>query len=515
MESASVAQPASSSTVTVEPKLKAGAIGFASNVVISVASVAPAYSLAATLGYIAGVPGLGFHSPAAILVAFFPMIAIAAAYYWLNRADPDCGTTFSWVTKAMGPFVGWQAGWSVVIADVLVMPSLADVAGNYTFQLFGVTPTTAEVVAVGIVWIIIMTAVCYIGIELSARVQRALLLMEFATLTVFAIVALIEVYTSNPLHSVHPNIGWFNPFAVGIGPLSGGILLAIFIYWGWDTGVSVNEETEDATGSPGKSALISNVVLIAIYLLVTTAVQAYGGLGNLVNNQADVFAPLGKGVLGSGLDKILIIAVLSSASASTQTTILPGARTTLSMGRIGAIPKQFADIQPRFLSPGFSTLFIGALSGVVYVMFSIFSHDNLIGDAFTSLSITIAFYYGITGFACVVYYRRQLLDSARNFLLLGVVPFLGGCFLTYIIVKAVVTYSPPGNQNYSPASVFGIGSSIAIALITILVGLILSFVMWRYQPEFFRRPIELADPEALEPGYVPVANTPVDRFGAA
>jgi amino acid transporter len=510
MESASLPLPTSSSSVKVEPKLKAGAIGYISNIVISVASVAPAYSLAATLGYIAASPGLGVHSDAAIWVAFFPMIAIAAAYYWLNKADPDCGTTFSWVTKAMGPFTGWQAGWAVVIADVLVMPSLADVAGNYTFQLFGITPTTAEVVAVGVVWIIIMTGICYVGIELSARLQQILLGMEFVTLTVFAIVALIKVYVNHPPHSITPNIGWFNPGGTSLGSLTDGILLAIFIYWGWDTGVSVNEETEDATDSPGKSALISNVVLIGIYLLVTTAVQAYGGIHSLVANEADVFAPLGKGVLGSGLDKILIIAVLSSASASTQTTILPGARTTLSMGRIKAIPSEFAVIHPRFLSPGFSTIFVGALSAVVYVIFSIASHNNLIGDAFTSLSITIAFYYGITGYACAVYYRRQLFNSVKNFVMLGLIPLAGGMFLTYIIVKAVITYSKPG-ENYSQATIFGIGSSISIAMITIALGLVLSITMWIRSPEFFQRKTEIANPEALMPGYVP----PTERGAVA
>ena len=104
---------------------------------ISVASVAPGYSLAATLGFIAAVGGLGLQSPAVMIVAFFPMAFIAAAYYYMNRADPDCGTTFAWMTKAMGPWLGWQGGWAIVVADVLVMPSLADVAGNYTFQLFG------------------------------------------------------------------------------------------------------------------------------------------------------------------------------------------------------------------------------------------------------------------------------------------------------------------------------------------------------------------------------------------
>ncbi len=106
--------------------------------------------------------------------------------------------------------------------------------------------------------------------------------------------------------------------------------------------MSVNEETENSSTAPGRAAIVSTFILVGIYLLVTTAAQAYGGVANLVNNQNDVLAPLGKGVLGSGLDKLLIIAVLTSASASTQTTILPTARTTLSMARWKAIPRQFA-----------------------------------------------------------------------------------------------------------------------------------------------------------------------------
>ena len=125
----------------------------------------------------------------------------------------------------------------------------------------------------------------------------------------------------------------------------------MFIYWGWDSGVSVNEETENPSTAPGRAAIISTVVLLAIYLLVTTAAQAYGGVDSLVNNQSDVFAPIGHSVLGTGLDKILIIAVLSSASASTQTTILPTARTTLSMGRAGAIPQPVRHGEPALPLP--------------------------------------------------------------------------------------------------------------------------------------------------------------------
>jgi amino acid transporter len=496
MESGSLAE---AGAIKVEqPQLKKGAISFVSNIVISVASVAPGYSLAATLGFIAAVPGLGYQSPAAILVAFFPMLFIASAYYYMNRADPDCGTTFSWVTKGMGPWMGWQAGWAIVVADVLVMPSLADVAGNYTFQLFGITPTTFEVVLVGIAWIIVMTWICYVGIEISARTQRWLLTLEFITLVVFAVVALIKVYVNHPLHSVEPHASWFNPFAVSsVGALNGGILLAIFIYWGWDSGVSVNEETEDPNASPGKSAVISTFILVAIYLLVATATQSFGGLKEMVTNANDVFAPLGKGVLGNGLDKLLILAVLSSASASTQTTILPTARTTLSMSRAGAIPKEFSNIHPRYLSPGFSTIWMGAVSTLVYILLSVTSHNNLIADAFTSLSLTIAFYYGITGFACVIYYRRHLLESWRNFVWIGLLPFVGGAVLTFILVKAVIEYSAADGGYAKPF--LGIGSPIAIALLTIVLGLISMVIQRVWMPDFFRLKPEIADPAVLHP----------------
>jgi amino acid transporter len=495
LESATLPKPTGG--IQVEDKgLKKNAITFVSNIVISVASVAPGYSMAATLGFIAGVSGLGLQSPAVILVAFFPMAFIAAAYYYMNRADPDCGTTFAWMTRAMGPYLGWQGGWAIVVADVLVMPSLADVAGNYTFQLFGITPTTFEVVLVGIAWIIIMTAICYIGIELSARTQQVLLAMEFTTLVVFAVVALIKVYANHPPHSITPQLSWFNPFDISsISALNGGILLAVFIYWGWDSGVSVNEETENSSSAPGRAAIISTFVLVGIYLLVATAAQAFGGLDSLVNNSSDVFAPLGKGVLGSPLDKLLIIAVLTSASASTQTTILPTARTTLSMGRAGAVPKRFGTVNPRFLSPGFSTIWMGTVSMIVYVLLSLTSHNHLIADAFTSLSLTIAFYYGFTGFTCVVFYRRHLFDSAKNFFMIGVLPFTGGAILTWVLIKAVIDYSKPHAGNAKPF--LGIGSPIAIALATVVLGLAAMLIQRVTMPEFFKRKPEVVDPSVL------------------
>src|SRR4030088_217877 len=113
--------------------LKPGALGLVSSVVMGVASTAPAYSLAATLFFVFALVGL--HSPAVAVLAFIPIFLCSIGYSELNKADPDCGTTFTWATRAFGPKTGWAGGWAIVDADVLVMASLAQVAGQYFFFL--------------------------------------------------------------------------------------------------------------------------------------------------------------------------------------------------------------------------------------------------------------------------------------------------------------------------------------------------------------------------------------------
>jgi amino acid transporter len=490
--------------------LKKNAIGFVSSVVIGVASTAPGYSLAATLGFVAAAVAL--QSPAILVISFIPMFLVAGGYYYLNKADPDCGTSFSWVTKAMGPQLGWIAGWVIVVADIIVMANLAQIAGLYSFELFGLTSlaeSTFAVTTVGVIWIIIMTAIVVIGIELSARTQVGLLAAEIFTLALFAIVALVKVYAGGaPSTSIHPSLSWFNPFSLSPSEISAGMLLAVFIYWGWDTTATVNEETEDSTEAPGRATVISTLILLGIYLVVAVAAQSYVGVDNLIKNQEDVLSSLGTEVFGSPLDKLLIIAVLTSAAASTQTTILPTARTTLSMARAKAMPKSLGKVHPRFLTPHVSTILMGTLSILWYVGLTILSEDILF-DSLAALGLMIAFYIGITGFACTIYYRRELFHSVKNFFFIGVGPTLGGAILFYLLIKNAIELSDPANSE-SGNSWFGLGPPLVIAVFFLILGVFLMFIQWRALPDFFRRkpevvPAGFLEGEAPAPGPTGVA----------
>jgi amino acid transporter len=489
------------SSGVMDKGLKKGAIGYISNIVIGVASTAPAYSLAATLGFIVAVKGVGVHAPAVFIVAFIPMLLVASAYKYLNRADPDAGTSFAWTTRAVGPMTGWMNGWAIFWADVIVMASLSDIAAIYTFKLFGFTElgeSKAAIIVAAILWIALMTWICFRGIELSARIQQLLLSAEVLILGVFAVVALIKVYGSHPPSgAIKPSLDWFNPFAMKFGDMLVAVLLGVFLYWGWDSGVAVNEESKDPAEGPGKAAVVSTILLVLIYVVVSAGAQSFHGVGFLTSeaNQEDVLNALGHGVLGGTLNKLLIIAVLTSASASTQTTILPTARTTLSMAHWKAVTAVLTRMHKRYLTPTVSTLGFGALSIVVTVLMLLLS-SSVLEDAIASIGFPIVFYYGWTGIACAFYYRHELKKSARNLLLLGVGPMLGGLILWGVGWRALFYYGH--KENVASKPILGITLPLWLGIGGMVLGLLVMLVSRPFFREYFARKAETAEPGVLD-----------------
>jgi amino acid transporter len=453
---------------------------------------------------------VGTGAPIVALLAFVPMLLTSIGYSELNKADPDCGTTFTWAARAFGPRTGWAGGWAIVAADILVMASLAQVAGQYVFLLFGADgigsdPTNGWVLFVGVMWIVSMTYICYRGIEVSARFQRVLLGVEIVMLLVFSATALIRVGTGHhPATSVPVTASWFNPFQISsFSAFVGGLILMLFIYWGWDTAVAVNEETKDKDKIPGRAAIISTVILLVTYVLVILAAQSFAGIGTkgigLSNpsNSSDVISVLGSAVFGGSgigtfLARLLILMVLSSAAASTQTTILPTARTTLSMAAYKALPGAFAKMHPKYLTPTVSTIVMGAISIALYIPFNYLSGGNVIADAVTAIGLYIAFYYGLTGFACAWYYRKQLTSSARNLWMQGILPLLGGLIMYFAGGWSLwEDWDVATGNSYTSWTVPGlhwqIGGTFVIAFVSALVGLIVGIYMRFAYPAYFRK----------------------------
>lgn len=115
--------------------LRSGALSMATSLILAVASAAPAYSLTATLAFVVGY--VGFQAPAVVVLAFVPILFVSFGYAALNKRDPDCGTIFTWATRSLNPTLGFLGGWAIIASFVLVIGSLAQVAGQYVFLLVG------------------------------------------------------------------------------------------------------------------------------------------------------------------------------------------------------------------------------------------------------------------------------------------------------------------------------------------------------------------------------------------
>ena len=154
---------------------------------------------------------------------------------------------------------------------------------------------------VGVLWIVVMTYICYRGIEVSANFQKALLGIELVMLLVLSITALVKVGngTAPPGH-LTPSFSWLNPFHISsFSAFASGIILMVFIYWGWDTAVSVNEETKDKNKTPGRAAILSTFILLVTYALVIFSIQSFAGIKTTGNGLGNISERRGRAV-GAG-----------------------------------------------------------------------------------------------------------------------------------------------------------------------------------------------------------------------
>ena len=214
--------------------LSAGTLGVVGSTVIGLASTAPLYSLAATLGYV--ILAVGAQAPLVFVVACIPMIFAAFAYQELNREMPDCGTTFVWGTKAFGPVTGWIGGWAVAVSAIMVLSNVGEITGKYFWLLLGNEEFASNrviVVATSVVFMAIMTFVSTIGVQMGERLQMVLMTIQIVAMVLFGVLALWHATSGTYENSVAFDWNWFNP--AQLGSWSGfmeAVLLALFIYWG-------------------------------------------------------------------------------------------------------------------------------------------------------------------------------------------------------------------------------------------------------------------------------------------
>ncbi|MEA2683244.1 MAG: hypothetical protein QOK05_1572 [Chloroflexota bacterium] len=462
--------------------LKAGTLSLFDSTMIATASVAPAYSMSATIGLL--VAAVGLASPAAILVSFIPVLFIAVAYYYMNRQDPNCGASYTWISKTVSPYVGWFTGWVQTAASVLFCVAAPVLAGTNTMALLqslGVVNAdtagnTTIIALVALAWLFAVTWMVVVGIRMTANFQWVMVAIEYILVIGFSVAALLKIAASHPAGSQGVSLSWFNPFSLqGVEGLAAGAVLGVFFFWGWDTAANLNEESEDADTNPGQAGIISMFVLLVVFMISSAAVQALVPADTISKQGGAAFFYFAEQVFPAPLSYLMVVAVLASTVATTQTTLLPATRLTFSMARDGVFPRIFAKVHPTWKTPWLGTIIVGALAtiGILLTTFNSNINDTFQG-MISNIGVLVAFYYGVSGLACAWAFRKSMTHPPQMILLAGILPAAAGIFLLWI--------------GYEVVAQAGLEASLPV-LVTLLIGIplvILAKVMSK--SDFFNTP---------------------------
>ena len=333
---------------------------------MGLSSSGPAQTLAVSLAGLVAVSGYGGVVP--ILICFVPMMGIAIAYQRLNRWDQSSGATYTWVAKVFHPYLGFLSGWMILLYYTLGTTTLTIPAGVYTLDLLA--PSLLDnhwaIFLGGAAWNLVITALAIAGLKIVARFEWVIVVFQYTVLLIVAAVALAALLHGTT--AVRFSWGWFSWSGVGgMKGLMGGILIACFMYSGWDASIYVNEETTDRANNPGKAALASVVMLALVYSLVTFAFQSVLSPGEIQAHAGDVLSAVSGRLMHKPWDSLMALVVLTGTLATLQAAVVSAARVGLAMSRDRVMPRFFQRLSAGSASPWAATLTMSAINLLLLV----------------------------------------------------------------------------------------------------------------------------------------------------
>jgi amino acid transporter len=418
---------------------QANRVSLGDAIIMGLSSSGPSQTLAVSLAALVAVCGYGGVLP--VLVCFVPMLGIAIAYQRLNRWDPSSGATYAWVARVFDPYLGFLSGWMILLYYTLGTTTLTIPAGIYTLELLA--PARVDdhhaILLAGAAWNVLITALAIFGLKIVARFEWIIVVFEYAVLSLVAAIGLAAL--------VHGTLAarfswdWFSWSAMGgMKGLMGGILIAYFMYSGWDAAIYVNEETTDRANNPGKAALASVVLLAVVYAITIVAFQGVLSPAELQAHAGNALSAVGGRLLHRPWDAVMALAVLTGTVASLQAAVVSAARVGFAMSRDRVMPAFFGRLRASSGNPWAATL---TMSGINLVLLALALGTTSVAAALTnaasSLGLISIVFYGLTAAAALWQQRATLTASAGNLLLGGVLPFIGVSFSAWVLVESLLS----------------------------------------------------------------------------
>jgi len=470
-------------------RLEADAIGVAEDTVIGMASSAPAATIGLSLAALAAATAYG--SGPVLLLTAVPMLIIANAYRRCNLWNANCGASFEWVGRAIDPYLGFLTGWLMVVAYIIGTVAEILLLGPSVLAVFGSTSNNRWAwIGIGSAVALVMLVIAVVGIRFTARTQVGIALVEYLILVGLAIAGLVAVI-GHHAGTFPISRGWFSLTGIGgKGDAVAGFLIAVFVYGGWDGTLYVNEEVKRRHANPGRAAMVAVGLLAVIYTLAQVGLQGVVSPARLQAHTASALVYVAQALGGSLWAKMMALSIALSVIATTGTGIVLSSRIVYGMASYRALPGFLSNVSRRFHTPVPASILIGLLLIVLTWVYLLATPvRRAFSDVISVTGLLFAIFYILTALAAIVYYRRRVVSSAWNLLILGVLPLGAAGFLGWMFVKSV--QAAPANEKWSLVAIIGAGL------------VLLAFARFVLRSQFFR-----IQRESEPRGGTPHANPP-------
>ena len=303
--------------------------------------------------------------PLAYLVGLVGMYFTAMSYASMSRAFPMAGSVYSYAGRGLHEVAGFFAGWMILL-DYMLVPALL-----YIFSAVALRPLLPGVP--GWVWLSgfvgFNAVVNLIGVRLTARVNRYMLVMQLTTLALFVVMGLVALYggqgagglTLKPV---------YDPAAFSLATVASATSIAVLSFLGFDGISTLAEETRGGSDAVGRATLLS-LLLVGVLFILQTWIATDLARGMRFSSPETAFYEIAERAGGAWLRTTTIVAnIIASGIANAMVAQAAVSRVLFAMARDGKLPAVLARVHARFQTPYVSTLVVAGISLVVGLLFA-------------------------------------------------------------------------------------------------------------------------------------------------
>ncbi|RNB92353.1 APC family permease [Brevibacillus fluminis] len=331
--------------------------------------------------------------PTAYAIALTVMLFTAYSYGAMSKAFPIAGSSYTFTQKAISSHLGFLVGWTILL-DYVLSPMISSlIVGLYANAYFPSIPMFVWI----ILFITVITTVNILGIKIAASFNMCVVVFQilfFAAFTFLSIKGLLAGQGAGHVFSLLP---FYDPH-VELASLFGVIPLLCFSFLGFDAVSTLSEETRNPVSTLPRAILLITLIGGILFIVVTYFAQLifpqFREFASPETAATQIIVFLGGNALNAVFTAVMVTTSFASAVASGASS----SRILYAMGREKVLPqKVFGYLSPRFQTPVYNLLLIGAISlSAIYMdidkAVSFINFGALFAFIFVNLSV-IAHYF--------------------------------------------------------------------------------------------------------------------------